>query len=265
MRAVSSRTVVVLPAPLGPRSPRTSPRRTSSSIPRTAQRSPNRRPSPAARSAIGFSIGADVMPCSLRCIERGRRTPIPLAVGLPPYANGATIGAVIAVRLLVLAVGVALGVFYPFIAVVLNGFGFSPGEIGVIASIGAVGFTIAVPAWGHLADVRLGRPRTLQVCAIGAGLAIVALLLPWPAPFIAVLFAVFWVFESSWQPLADAVTVNALRGRDYGRVRLLTSLSFAIGTIVAGFIYNVTGYEAAFVLFGLAALSMAVIAAWVPD
>ena len=185
--------------------------------------------------------------------------------GRPAAADTATIGAVIAVRLLVLAVGVALGVFYPFIAVVLKGFGFSAGEIGVIASIGAIGFTIAVPAWGHLADVRFGRPRTLQVCAIGGGLAIVALLLPWPAPVIALLFAVFWVFESSWQPLADAVTVNALHGRDYGRVRLLTSLSFAVATIAAGFIYNVTGYAAAFVLFGLAALAMAVIAAWVPD
>jgi PPP family 3-phenylpropionic acid transporter len=172
---------------------------------------------------------------------------------------------VIAVRLLVLALGVALGVFYPFISVVLEGFGFSAGEIGVIASIGAVGFTIAVPAWGHLADVRLGRPRTLQVCAIGAGLAVAALLLPWPALVVAILFAVFWIFESSWQPLADAVTVNALHGRDYGRIRVLTSLSFAVGTIVAGFIYNVTGYAAAFVLFGLAALSLAVIAAWLPD
>ena len=171
----------------------------------------------------------------------------------------------IAVRFLCLALGAALGVFYPFIAVILADFGFSAGEIGVIASFGAVCFTIAVPAWGHLADVRLGRPRTLQVCAIGGALAIVALLMPWPGIVIAALFAIFWVFESSWQPLADAVTVNALRGRDYGRVRLLTSLSFAIGTIVAGFIYNVTGYEAAFVLFGLAALAMAVAAAFVPD
>ena len=113
--------------------------------------------------------------------------------------------------------------------------------------------------------MRLGRPRTLQVCAIGAGLAIVALLIPWPGIVIAALFAVFWIFESSWQPLADAVTVNALRGRDYGRVRLLTSLSFAIATIVAGFLYNVTGYDAAFVLFGLAALAMTVAAAFVPD
>jgi PPP family 3-phenylpropionic acid transporter len=172
---------------------------------------------------------------------------------------------VIAVRFLVLAVGVALGVFYPFIAVILKDFGFSAGEIGVIASVGAIGFTIAVPAWGHLADVRLGRPRTLQVCGIGGGLAIVALLLPWPAFVIAVLFAVFWVFESSWQPLTDAVTVNALRGRDYGRVRLLTSLSFSVAAIAAGFLYNVTGFGAAFVLFGLAALAMTVVAAFVPD
>ena len=171
----------------------------------------------------------------------------------------------IALRFLVLAVGVALGVFYPFLAVVLKGFGFSAGEIGAIASFGAVGFTIAVPAWGHLADVRLGRPRTLQVCAIGAGLAVGALLLPWPGFVIAVLFAIFWVFESSWQPLADAITVNALRGRDYGRVRLLTSLSFSVASILAGFLYNGTGYQAAFVVFGLAALALAIAAAFVPD
>jgi PPP family 3-phenylpropionic acid transporter len=172
---------------------------------------------------------------------------------------------VIAVRFLVLAIGVALGVFYPFIAVILKGFGFSAGEIGVIASVGAIGFTIAVPAWGHIADVRLGRPRTLQLCAIGAGLAILALLVPWPGLVVAALFGIFWVFESSWQPLVDAITVNALRGRDYGRVRLLTSLSFSVGSIAAGFLYNVAGYGAAFIVFGVAAFALTLAAGFVPD
>ena len=67
----------------------------------------------------------------------------------------------IALRLVVLALGVALGVFYPFIPVILASRGFGPAEIGLVASIGAVGFTLAVPAWGHIADVRLGRARTL--------------------------------------------------------------------------------------------------------
>jgi PPP family 3-phenylpropionic acid transporter len=172
---------------------------------------------------------------------------------------------VIALRTLVLALGVALGVFYPFISVILAARGFSPGEIGLIASIGAVGFTLAVPAWGHLADVRLGRPKTLQVCAIGGALVGVALLVPWPAVIVAVLFWAFWIFESSWQPLSDAVTIITVRGRDYARIRLLTSLSFAVAAISAGFVYDRTGYDPAYALMAAAAVVMAVAAFRLPD
>ena len=139
----------------------------------------------------------------------------------------------IALRLVVLALGVALGVFYPFISVILASRGLGPAQIGLVASIGAVGFTLAVPAWGHIADVRLGRARTLQICAIGGAVAVGALLGPWPPIVIALLFFAYWIFESSWQPLADALTVNLVDRRRYGRVRLLTSLSFAIASIAA--------------------------------
>lgn len=171
----------------------------------------------------------------------------------------------IALRVLVTALGVALGVLYPFVSVILAGFGFSPGEIGLISSLGAVGFTVAVPAWGHLADVHLGRPRTLQLCAVAGGAAVLALLLPLPPLLVVVLFLLFWVFESSWQPLSDAITVNALRGRDYARVRLFTSLGFAVAAVLAGQLYDRTGYAAAFVLFALAALAMTIAAASLPD
>lgn len=171
----------------------------------------------------------------------------------------------IALRVLVTALGVALGVIYPFISVILADFGFSASEIGFISSLGAVGFTIAVPVWGHLADVRFGRPRTLQLCGLAGAAAIVALLLPLPPVLIVAMFLLFWIFESSWQPLADAITVNALRGRDYARVRLFTSLGFAVAVILAGQLYDRTGYAAAFVLFGAAALVMVVAASALPD
>ena len=172
---------------------------------------------------------------------------------------------VLALHVLVTALGVALGVIYPFISVILAERGFSPAEIGLISSLGAIGFTIAVPAWGHLADVRLGRPRTLQLCAVGAGTAVLALLLPWPPLIVVALLIAFWVFESSWQPLADAITVNALRGRDYARVRLFTSLGFAVATILSGFLYDRTGYWPAFVLFALAAAVMLGASLFLPD
>ena len=171
---------------------------------------------------------------------------------------------VIALRLVVLALGVALGVFYPFIPVILASRGFGPAEIGLIASVGAFGFTLAVPAWGHIADVRWAAPHAPAVCdrrrpAIGA------LLGSWPPIAIALLFMAFWLFESSWQPLADALTVNLVDRRRYGRVRLLTSLSFAISSIVAGFIYDTAGFDAAYVLGAVAAVTIALAAGGVPD
>ena len=171
----------------------------------------------------------------------------------------------IALHLLVTFVGVALGVFYPFISVILAARGFSPSEIGLVFSIGAVGFTLAVPAWGHLADVRLGRPRTLQIGAVGAGAAVAGLLLPSPALVVGALLLLFWIFESSWQPLADAITVNALRGRDYARVRLFMSLGFAGAAIASGYVYDALGYDPAMVFLVAAAAMIAVSAAFVPD
>ena len=171
----------------------------------------------------------------------------------------------IALRLVVLALGVALGVFYPFISVILASRGLGPAQIGLVASIGAVGFTLAVPAWGHIADVRLGRARTLQIGAIGGAVAVGALLGPWPPIVIALLFYAYWIFESSWQPLADALTVNLVDRRRYGRVRLLTSLSFAIASIAAGFFYDQAGFDAAYILAVAATLTIAVAATRVPD
>lgn len=171
-------------------------------------------------------------------------------------------------RILVLVLGVAVGVFLPFISVILAGLGFGPSAIGLVFSLGAMAFTVAVPVWGHLADVRLGRPRTLQVCAVGAALALLALSLSRSSTVVVVaLVVVFWIFQSSWQPLSDAITVNALpgRGRGYARIRLLSSLSFAVGTVVAGFVYDHTGYTSAFVIAAACALVMAAAAAGVPD
>jgi len=76
---------------------------------------------------------------------------------------------VIALRALNLSIGLAIGVFVPFISVILASRGFGPAQIGFVASLGALGFTVAVPVWGHLADVRLGRPERSRSARSGPG------------------------------------------------------------------------------------------------
>ena len=47
---------------------------------------------------------------------------------------------------------------------------------------------------------------------------LLVLLGTWPPAVVALLFVAFWVFQSSWQPLSDAITVNALPYTVIGRV-----------------------------------------------
>jgi PPP family 3-phenylpropionic acid transporter len=172
-----------------------------------------------------------------------------------------------AVQLVVIALGAGLGVFYPFLTVILSERGFDAGAIGLVLAASALGFTIAVPFWGHLADVRLGRARALIVCALGAGSAVLLLLAPLPTLAIAACVIGFSFFESAWQPLGDAISINAVRDqrRDYARIRVLTSISFAVTAVVAGQLYDVTGYAPATILFAACAALLAIAAWFVPD
>ncbi len=67
-----------------------------------------------------------------------------------------------------------MGVFFPFAAVILSTRGFSPAEIGLIQALSSAAFTIAVPAWGHLADVVLGRRNALVISALTGAAAVLA-------------------------------------------------------------------------------------------
>ena len=163
------------------------------------------------------------------------------------------------VQLLFLLLGAALATIGPFIGVMLQARGFTPSAIGLVASISALGFTIAVPVWGHLADVTLGRARALQFAAIGAAAAMAAFGLPLPALLLGVTIVAWNVFQAALQPLADALAIALLTdpARQYGRIRLLTSATYGIVVIAVGFLYDRTGYTPAPILWAISCVLIA--------
>jgi PPP family 3-phenylpropionic acid transporter len=172
-----------------------------------------------------------------------------------------------AIRAVFLANGASQGVFLPFTAVILAVRGFSAVEIGVIAAIQAAAFTVAVPAWGHLADVVLGRRNALAISALAAAGAVLLAGAPVPGLAVAACFVTFSLFESGWGPLGDALAVNAVRDRtrDYARVRLLSSFGFATASGAVGLLYDRAGYGPAFVLCAGIAVALAAAARLTPD
>ena len=103
--------------------------------------------------------------------------------------------------------------------------------------------------------------------SILAGGAAIALLLPLPAIVIVASLASFALFVGLFNSLSDALAVDALTvpDRQYGALRALASLSFGVGVVAVGFVYNWAGYGAASFV-GLAwTVVLFVLVGWVAD
>ncbi len=170
-------------------------------------------------------------------------------------------------RVLYLVVGALIGVLYPFVSAILEARGFSAFEIGVLLAITSAGFIVALPAWGHVGDVVLGRRRALQLSAIATGVTALWFGAPIPALLVGAGMIAYSLAQSGLGMLSDAMAVNALgdRSHEYGRYRLLESASFAVAVLAAGLLFDRLGYGPGFLLAAAVGVLVAVSASRIPD
>ena len=163
--------------------------------------------------------------------------------------------------------GAAIGAIFPFLTVMLADRGFDAFSIGLLTATTAAAFTVALPLWGHVADVVLGRVPALRLTAAGAGLAMLVFLGPFPLVALAVCVVAFTIIEAPVAALADALVVNAVAdpARAYPRLRVLFSGAMAVSTIAVGIAVERFGYGAVPVGYAAAAAGIVVAAALIPD
>lgn len=163
--------------------------------------------------------------------------------------------------------GATLAAFGPFASVVLRERGFSPAEIGLLAALAAVAYSVAVPAWGHVGDAVVGRARAARLSLVVTAVAFGLFLLPLPPVLLAAAYVAWAGNYGAVTPLIDALAVNALRdpGREYGQVRAVTSAGFAATAIVAGLAYGAFGYGPAGPAWLVLAALLAILAGRLPD
>ena len=144
-------------------------------------------------------------------------------------------------------VGCSTASIAPFVPVILKERGLSPAEIGLSLSIAALLTTVVVPAWGHVADVMLGRARAFRVGLVIAAACAVGLMLDLPLAAIAAIVVSFTIFASLFLGLVDSLAVAELPvpERQYGALRSHASLSFTVAIVLVGFLYSWAGYGAA--------------------
>ncbi len=106
------------------------------------------------------------------------------------------------------------------------------------------------PIGGALAD-RTGRRRLLRICALGQGVALlaVAAALP-PVPVLAALLAVSALFATAFGPASSGsvqeLVLEGHLGAANGLVATASNLQLAVGPAVGGLIFGLAGPRAAF-------------------
>jgi predicted MFS family arabinose efflux permease len=115
--------------------------------------------------------------------------------------------------------------------------------------------------------VTLGRGRALSLAFAIAAVILAVFALPLPVAAVGLSYVAFSTVYGLLFPLQDALAVNTLRdpGRQYGLVRGLQIGAFAVGTLIAGAVWQVSGYGAAVPAFIVLAIPVMVVAWLIPD
>lgn len=151
----------------------------------------------------------------------------------------------VAVQVLFVLFGVMIAAFFPFFAPFLRNRGLRPEEIGTVFSAMALARILITPVWGHLADTRFGRRAVLQAGAVAAGtFAMLLFAVGRSFPVLVVAASLFAGMGGAMGPNMDAIALAHLgekRVHGYGFIRAWESLSYAVATLLLGFVLSRVG------------------------
>lgn len=153
----------------------------------------------------------------------------------------------------------------PFLTLYLSGRGLSSEHIGVLLAVGACAGIVAQPLLGYLNDRSDDARRLLILSALVSPIIYMFYALV-HAYLLLLCVAMVYAIVQSTGPIADAMAVQSANTNQftYGEVRLWGALSFAITTMVAGYVYHTTGLSLAFFVYGGLSLCLIVIARLLP-
>jgi PPP family 3-phenylpropionic acid transporter len=167
------------------------------------------------------------------------------------------------VHVLFALIGVAEAALVPFVPLLLRERGFSSEDIGVLLAVMSLAAFAAGPFWGFAADLHLGREAALVGCAAMASVVSVLVYFAHDRVLLSLAVIALWAVRSPNASLADSIALDRLgegRRTEYGRVRLWTSIGWAVAVMVWGAIIATSSYGVGALLYPVGTL---LVVAWI--
>ncbi len=142
--------------------------------------------------------------------------------------------------------------YYTYLAQQLTWYGFQPQQVGTLLMVYVLMAVVSMPLMGYLTDNYISDKLMIRVNFVVSGLSSVAFFLVDKTFINMVIVISIWSF--SFKPIVNLVEsytfklINEGDPIDYGVVRSMGSLGFAVGAYAMGVIIDNTSYNALFVM-----------------
>ncbi|GAB2183545.1 MFS transporter [Roseibium sp. LAB1] len=159
-----------------------------------------------------------------------------------------------------------VGLFLPFIPVVLGFRGLTAAEIGFVLGIGTIARIAASPLLSNLSDRTGQRRLSILIYSLAAATFIGLYFLPLGLVFLSIAVIGYMVMNAPVVPLSDAYALDVQRntGADYARMRLWGSAGFVVASVVGGSLAAEGTSWLIVVAVGLASLATGAVAMSLP-
>ena len=162
----------------------------------------------------------------------------------------------------------ALASLFPFLTYYFQSRGMSYTEIGIAYAVYSIVGVISQPIWGIITDKYSNKRTTLIITMVLSSIAVYNFIFAKGFYFILFSIVLLLIFQSSVLPVADAYSYEIMdhhKDIQYGRIRLMGSISFAIIALFLGYIVKYYGINSVFFLYSAAMLLGAFIVYTLPD
>lgn len=155
--------------------------------------------------------------------------------------------------------------FYPFFALYLSSIGVENKEIGIIMMILPMVAIFVNPMWSHFSKNVNSNRKFLRIMTLIEALMIVLLVNRTSVEVIALMTVMIAIAGQPFYIMLDGFTsiFSKQNGYQYGNIRLYGSLSYAVGTLIAGYLIKLYGYGTTFYLAGLFFVLTGVFVHWI--
>ncbi|MBU3111219.1 MFS transporter [Clostridium lacusfryxellense] len=148
----------------------------------------------------------------------------------------------------------AIACFSPFLTYYFQLRGLSYTQIGIAYAVSSITGVITQPIWGVITDKYLNKRTTMIITMVLSSVSIYNFVFAKNFYYILFSIALLLSFQSSLISVSDAYTYEIMdhhREIQYGRIRLMGSLGFAIIALFLGILIKYFGINSAFFLYSI--------------